>query len=138
MRAQRRPRRRPGENRERLLAAGISEFGLKGYNGASTADIAALADVPQPHVYANFSTKQALFLACAEQACHTLTQEQVVLPAEQRLRLERMLFQTIAAAGTPDELQLSLRDLVSAVQRALDADAFAAMLVRGAASLLEP
>jgi len=68
----RRPRRRPGENRERLLTAGISIFGAHGYHGAQTAAIAALAGVPQPHVYANFSTKQELFLACAERVCKVL------------------------------------------------------------------
>lgn len=62
----RRPRRRPGENRERLLNAGITVFGAHGYHAAQTAAIAALAGVPQPHVYANFKTKQDLFLACAE------------------------------------------------------------------------
>jgi len=61
----RRPRRRPGENRERLLEAGIGEFGMRGYRGASTAAIAASAGVPQPHVYASFPAKRDLFLACA-------------------------------------------------------------------------
>lgn len=68
----RRVRRRPGENRERLLTAGITVFGTHGYHGAQTAGIAALADVPQPHVYANFSTKQELFLACTERVCELL------------------------------------------------------------------
>ena len=62
----RRARRRPGENRERLIEAGLGEFGLFGFHGASTAAIAARAEVPQPHVYANFSNKQELFLeVCA-------------------------------------------------------------------------
>lgn len=61
---QRRPRRKPGENRERLLEAGLIEFGLFGYHGASTSAIAARAGVPQPHVYASFATKRELFLAC--------------------------------------------------------------------------
>jgi len=65
----RRPRRRPGENRERLVEAGLIEFGLFGYHGASTAAIAARADVPQPHVYASFETKRELFLACLDAAC---------------------------------------------------------------------
>lgn len=62
----RRARRRPGENRERLLEAGITVFGSHGYQGGSTAAIAALAGVPQPHVYASFHTKQELFLACVQ------------------------------------------------------------------------
>lgn len=62
----RRARRRPGENRARLLEAGLVEFGLFGYHGTSTAAIAARAEVPQPHVYTSFRTKQELFLACWE------------------------------------------------------------------------
>ncbi len=60
----RRVRRRPGENRERLLEAGIIVFSAYGYHGASTAAVAAVAEVPQLHVYANFHTKQELFLDC--------------------------------------------------------------------------
>ena len=60
---ERRARRKPGENRERLIEAGLIEFGLFGFHGASTARIAARAGVPQPHVYAHFATKQELFLA---------------------------------------------------------------------------
>ena len=67
-RASVRPRRRPGENRSRLLEAGLIEFGWRGFRGAATATIAEIAGVPQPHVYANFSSKGALFLACAERA----------------------------------------------------------------------
>lgn len=74
-RGHRRPRRRPGENRERLIEAGIHVFGANGYHGASTAAIAALADVPQPHVYASFSTKQELFLTCWERVYDEVLQK---------------------------------------------------------------
>ncbi|UOQ58464.1 TetR/AcrR family transcriptional regulator [Leucobacter allii] len=67
-----RPRRKPGENRQRLVEAGLVEFGLFGYHGASTAGIAARADVPQPHVYASFATKHELFLACVAAAAEEL------------------------------------------------------------------
>lgn len=69
---ERRARRRPGQNRERLLEAGLIEFGLFGYHGAVTAAIAQRADVPQPHVYANFTGKQELFLACLAVASERL------------------------------------------------------------------
>lgn len=69
---ERRPRRRPGENREQLVKAGLIEFGLHGYHGASTAAIARRAGVPQPHVYASFPTKLALFEACAARALDVL------------------------------------------------------------------
>lgn len=51
------------------MEAGLIEFGLFGYHGASTAAIAARADVPQPHVYASFETKRELFLTCLDAAC---------------------------------------------------------------------
>ncbi|MGO1538586.1 MAG: TetR/AcrR family transcriptional regulator [Leucobacter sp.] len=62
-----RPRRRPGENRKFLLEAGLVEFGLSGFYGASTTAIARRAGVPQPHLYANFATKLQLFAACCDQ-----------------------------------------------------------------------
>lgn len=68
----RRTRRRPGENRERLLNAGITVFGNNGFHAAQTSAIASRAGVPQPHVYVNFKTKQDLFLACAERVCALL------------------------------------------------------------------
>lgn len=64
----RRRRRRPGENRERLIDAGLLEFGRLGYHGAATGAIAARAGVPQPHVYASFRTKRELFLACIDRS----------------------------------------------------------------------
>lgn len=69
-----RPRRRPGENRERLIEAGLIEFGLFGYHGASTAGIAARAEVPQPHVYASFPSKGALFLAVVRRVAERLAE----------------------------------------------------------------
>lgn len=61
-------RRRPGENRARLVEAGIVEFGLLGYLGASTSSIARRAGVPQPHLYTSFATKAALFSTCLEKS----------------------------------------------------------------------
>ncbi|WP_053385842.1 TetR/AcrR family transcriptional regulator [Leucobacter japonicus] len=78
---ERRARRKPGENRQRLREAGLIEFGLFGFHGASTAGIAARADVPQPHVYASFATKQALFLECCTLASQILTEPVVPSPA---------------------------------------------------------
>lgn len=67
-RRKRRPRRRPGENRAALLEAATIEFGKHGFHGASTAAIAARAEVPQPHVYVHFDTKDDLFFAALEHA----------------------------------------------------------------------
>lgn len=89
---ERRPRRRPGENRDRLLKAGLIEFGLHGFYGASTSAIALRAEVPQPHVYASFTTKRELFLACLDEAL-TMTGRGGADPDA-----ELMIFQAFAAA----------------------------------------
>ncbi|MHA3683063.1 TetR/AcrR family transcriptional regulator [Leucobacter sp. HY1910] len=97
---ERRARRKPGENRERLLQAGLHEFGLYGYQGASTARISARADVPQPHVYANFSGKPALFLECLDRACNVLAD--AASESRERTAGQLFIFQAIAASHDPD------------------------------------
>lgn len=97
---ERRARRKPGENRERLLQAGLHEFGLYGYQGASTARIAARADVPQPHVYANFSGKAELFIACLDRAFEFLESSQSA--GTQAAESELLIFQALAASYDPD------------------------------------
>lgn len=98
----RRVRRRPGENRARLIEAGLLVFGRQGFHGASTSAIAELADVPQPHVYASFSTKQALFVECGNEAARRLAARDLSgvtsqsLDAELRL-LGAFLLQCLAA-----------------------------------------
>ncbi|QIM16485.1 helix-turn-helix transcriptional regulator [Leucobacter insecticola] len=107
---QRRPRRKPGENRELLIEAGIHEFGRVGYHGASTSAIARIAGVPQPHVYASFHTKQDLFLACCERAITRLTPGSQPLegfvpgdPTAKDLEAcSRMIFQGVAALNLPE------------------------------------
>lgn len=86
----RRARRRPGENRERLIEAGLIEFGLFGFHGAATASIAARAGVPQPHVYANFSNKHELFRESCRAAIELiLAQSSAVDGARTDVPLER-------------------------------------------------
>lgn len=63
-----RARRARGENRQRLIQAAIEEFGSRGFAAATTSEIARRADVPQPHVYTNFSDKHALIVASVETA----------------------------------------------------------------------
>lgn len=128
----RRARRKPGENRERLLEAGLIEFGLFGYHGASTAAIAERAEVPQPHVYANFTTKQALFLACFELARDGVIESPAPDAGKRR---ERMIYQAVAALGDP-----SLRETVGlplSELRAALGDGFEVVLAAAADSLLE-
>ena len=72
MTTERRVRRKPGENRASLIEAGITVFGTQGYHGASTGDVARVADVPQPHVYQHFRSKWELFEACLDTALDRL------------------------------------------------------------------
>ena len=119
--APRRVRRRQGENRERLLRAGIIVFGNHGYHGAQTAGIAALADVPQPHVYANFSTKQELFLACAERVCEAL-ESTVLAPGsdQDEAAYGMFLLQCVAAFAEP-KLQPELGALLEQLRKQIGA-----------------
>ena len=128
----RRARRRPGENRERLLEAGLIEFGLFGYHGAATAAIARRADVPQPHIYANFSTKQELFIACVEVARAEALEQGA---ADVSASTSRMLYQAVAALQEPPlhaRLSSDLTELLARIGR----HRFAALLAAGAQSLL--
>ncbi|QAB17930.1 TetR/AcrR family transcriptional regulator [Leucobacter muris] len=129
----RRTRRRPGENRERLLEAGLVEFGLFGYHGASTSSIAARADVPQPHVYANFETKQQLFLACFERLGEQLSVRPSEAPSESLLRF---LYQSVASSAAPG-LQKPMRRPLLELRALLGEPLFDALLAAGARALLD-
>lgn len=137
---ERRSRRRPGENRERLLAAGILEFSLHGYRGTSTTVIAALAEVPQPHVYTNFRTKQELFLGCLARAAESLRGETFTPPhgalAYDSEALARLLLQAVSALGE-ESLRAELEPQLRGFREALGAAEFEALLLRGARSLLD-
>lgn len=135
-----RPRRRPGENRERLLEAGIDVFGTFGYHGAATAAIARLAEVPQPHVYANFHTKQELFLACAMRVHERLADLAASAgdheQASDASRYGAFLLQCFASAHEP-KLQPQLGQLLRELEAKLGEGALVALLsahVRGALS----
>src|SRR5215475_12133692 len=57
------PRRSADERRAQVLEAAIHEFALHGLHGATTAAIAARAQISQPYLFALFRDKKALFLA---------------------------------------------------------------------------
>lgn len=50
-------------NRARILAAAEHVFADKGFTGATTAEIAALAGLPKPNVHYYFPTKRDLYVA---------------------------------------------------------------------------
>lgn len=142
-----RQRRKPGENRERLMVAAIHVFGKHGYHGALTTNIAELADVPQPHVYANFATKQALYLACVERVAETLvTKKQTQLidsqhkhfAANKPLNTEtiyRFVFQMISCCADQqfsNELTASLKR----IQSHLPEEEFHSIILQASESLM--
>lgn len=128
----RRSRRRPGENRERLLEAGIGEFGTLGYHGASTGSIAALAGVPQPHVYASFATKHDLFIACAERVVARVVESR---SADSDDTAARFLLQLVSSLGDA-ELRRQLLPLALELREALGEERFTALLARAAESMV--
>jgi AcrR family transcriptional regulator len=54
------------ETRMRIIAAAVKLFGERGYEGASTRDIAAAAGVNAPALQYYFDNKEGVYLACAE------------------------------------------------------------------------
>lgn len=129
----RRPRRKPGENRELLLEAGLVEFGLLGYHGASTAAIATRADVPQPHVYASFRTKQELFFACFERASMDVRMR---TGGDAPVTMQRMLLQAIASVHDP-ALSGRLTGELDDLRSKIGAGAFGELVRTAAHSLID-
>ncbi|WP_449277274.1 TetR/AcrR family transcriptional regulator [Leucobacter sp. GX24907] len=127
----RRPRRRPGENRLRLLEAGLIEFGLFGYHGASTTSIAHRAEVPQPHVYTNFGSKQELFLACWEFVHDSVQQNLGLVGASEAA----FFYQTVASVRDRDLVEKVRGDLRE-LRTVLSEDRFSVLLASGASQLL--
>lgn len=54
--------------RLQILRAALAVFGARGYEGATTDEVARAAGVSQPYVVRLFGTKEALFLATIEDA----------------------------------------------------------------------
>src|SRR3954463_1839722 len=56
-----------GERRTEIIEIAIRHFGLHGYNGTSTDQVAREAGISQPYLFRLFGTKRELFLACHEE-----------------------------------------------------------------------
>jgi AcrR family transcriptional regulator len=56
------------ERRRQILRAALAVFGARGYEGATTDEVARAAGVSQPYVVRLFGTKENLFLATIEEA----------------------------------------------------------------------
>lgn len=59
-------KRDPAATKERILRAGMAEFGAKGYGGARTEAIAKRAKCNIRMLYHYFGGKQALYIACLD------------------------------------------------------------------------
>lgn len=77
--------------------------------------------MPQPHVYANFTRKQDLFLAALQRAIHEASSNtsEVTLaptpdPEAAEMRLGALLLQAIAVSNEPS-LRLGVQDQVRSV-----------------------
>ena len=78
-----RPRRKPGPHRrasrapapERILSAALAAFAARGFDGASTREIAAAAGVPQGLVTYHYASKQALWEAAVERVFDALSED---------------------------------------------------------------
>ncbi|MBS2964532.1 TetR/AcrR family transcriptional regulator [Actinocrinis puniceicyclus] len=60
------PRMSAEDRREQVIKEAITVFARSGYEGATTAAIAARVGVSQPYLFRLFPTKKALFLAASE------------------------------------------------------------------------
>ena len=69
-------KRDPAATKERLLKAGMAEFGSKGYGGARTAIIARRAKCNIRMLYHYFGGKQELYLACLDRVYSRIREEE--------------------------------------------------------------
>jgi AcrR family transcriptional regulator len=132
------------ERRDDVLDAALAEFAERGYEGASTEDIARGAGISQPYLFRLFGTKKELFKASVarcfretldlfqraaegmrgEDALHAIGQAYQRQLEEDRTRL-RAQMQAYAACDDP-EIRAVVRagygDLVAYVRRVSGAD----------------
>jgi AcrR family transcriptional regulator len=68
------PRMNVDERREQVLAAAMTHFARRGFEGTSTETIARSVGISQPYVFQLFPTKRALFLAAIDR-CFEITEQ---------------------------------------------------------------
>lgn len=79
--------------RGRILDAAFTAFMQRGYEGASTADIARLARVSKRDLYANFTGKQAMLEACIVERAEAMRRPLNLPPPPNKAVLREMLVQ---------------------------------------------
>jgi AcrR family transcriptional regulator len=69
----RRPRGRPGHDRETVLRTAIELFNQRGYDATSISDLAAVLGVTKSAVYHHYASKEALLAAALDDALEGLS-----------------------------------------------------------------
>ncbi len=88
----------PKNTRTRLIEAARSLFASRGYEGATTAAIAAVAGVAEGTIYRHFKDKKELLLACLEPVISEAMERSLALAADGitlRQLVERMVRERI-------------------------------------------
>ena len=101
------------ERRDDVLDAATHAFGRSGYRGTSTAEIAKLAGISQPYIYALFPNKRDLFLAAHARMAATLRATFMAAAAghdgpEERLRAMGQAYRSLVEANR-DQLLLQMQ-----------------------------
>ncbi|MEW8977859.1 MAG: TetR/AcrR family transcriptional regulator [Symbiobacterium sp.] len=87
--------------RRRILDAALDLISERGYNGATTAEIARRAGVAEGTIYRYFKDKKELFIACVEPVVHEALSRERALPRSGRLH---------------DLIRLRIRELVQVMR----------------------
>jgi AcrR family transcriptional regulator len=102
-----RPRLTHDARHEMILAAARTVFAKHGFHGASTAEIARLADCSEPMLYKHFASKQALFAAVLVDATTQLKQRIHSLLEDCGSGLEQMVRMAGHLAHDPVMIEVS-------------------------------
>ncbi|MFO7273435.1 MAG: helix-turn-helix domain-containing protein [Bacillota bacterium] len=130
--------------RSRILKAALQVISERGYNGATTAEIARRAGVAEGTIYRYFKDKKELFVACVEPVVHAALRREKRLPRTDDLRTwirlrmrelvqvvreNRPVFDVLFTEGRfhPEIADIMLQHVVSAFT-AQDREAFARAL----------
>ncbi len=130
--------------RSRILDAALELISERGYNGATTAEIARRAGVAEGTIYRYFKDKKELFVACVEPVVHEALRRERRLPRSgdlreliririrelvQIIRENRAVFNVLFTEGRfhPEIADIMLQHVVSAFT-AQDREAFAKAL----------
>lgn len=127
------PRQAAADRRTAIVDAAVQEFGLRGFDGATTDAIARRVGISQPYVIRLFGSKRALFAAAVDRVFteveRAFTEAAEAAPEGERLPamgaayirllddrdLLLMHLQTFAAAGDPETRAL-VRERMAALR----------------------